>query len=75
LKLRSKFTLLLLVGAVLLAAPAMALITDTGPNILPSPTSQSDKANIDALAVNRAGTRTVTRAVTHRPRSRAVGRT
>jgi hypothetical protein len=48
LKLRSKFTLLLLVGAVLLAAPAMALITDMGPNILPSPTSQSDKANIDA---------------------------
>ena len=47
-KLRSKFTLLLLVGAVLLAAPAMALIIDMGPNILPSPTSQSDKANIDA---------------------------
>jgi Bacterial Ig domain len=33
---------------VLLAAPAMALITDMGPNILPAPTSQSDKANIDA---------------------------
>jgi hypothetical protein len=48
LKLRSKFTLLLLVGALLLAAPAMALMTNMGPNILPAPTSQSDKANVDA---------------------------
>ena len=42
-KLRSKFTLLLLVGAVLLAAPAMALMTDLGGNIFPALTSQSDK--------------------------------
>ena len=49
-KLRSKFTLLLLVGALLLAAPAMALMTDMGPkDILPASwTSQSDKANLDA---------------------------
>jgi hypothetical protein len=53
LKLRSKFTLLLLVGALLLAAPAMALMTDMGPNILPTSwTSQSDKANIDAPGAN-----------------------
>ena len=52
-KLRSKFTLLLLVGALLLAAPAMALMTDMGPNILPTSwTSQSDKANIDAPGAN-----------------------
>jgi Bacterial Ig domain/Lipoprotein associated domain len=66
LKLRSKFTLLLLVGSLLLAAPAMALMTDMGrnipdmgrnilPNILPAPTSQSDKANIDAPGGNPDG--------------------
>src|SRR5687768_18279790 len=47
-QLRSKFTLLLLVGAPLLAigGTAMALMTDLGGNILPEPTVQGDKANI-----------------------------
>jgi hypothetical protein len=33
----------------------MALITDMSPNILPAPTSQSDKANIDAPGGNPSG--------------------
>ncbi len=48
-KLRSKFTLLLLVGAALIAAPAMviALIADPSGNILPASwTSQGNKADI-----------------------------
>src|SRR5215204_4474580 len=75
LKLRSNFLLLLVVGAALLAAPAivMALITDLGGNI--SPTIQSDKADIadpsanphgnTSPALQGGGRTSPTRALTH----------
>jgi hypothetical protein len=55
LKLRSKFTLLLVACAALLATPAivMALMTDLGGNILP--TIQSDKADIAGQSANPHG--------------------
>ena len=54
-KLRSKFTLLLVACAALLATPAivMALMTDLGSNILP--TIQSDKADIADPSANPHG--------------------
>ena len=58
LRLRSKFTLLLLVGAVLLATPAMvmALIADPSGNILPAFwTSQSEKADTADPSANPQG--------------------
>ena len=55
-RLRSKFTLLLLVGAVLLAAPAMALIADRSGNILPAFwTSHSEKADTADPSTNPHG--------------------
>ncbi len=56
-QLRSKFTLLLLVGAALLAigGTAMALMTDLGGNILPEPTVQGDKADIADPSANPHG--------------------
>jgi hypothetical protein len=55
LKLRSKFTLLLVACAALLATPAivMALMTDLGSNILPM--IQSDKADIASPSANPHG--------------------
>jgi hypothetical protein len=55
LKLRSKFTLLLVACAALLATPAivMALMTDLGSNILP--TIQSDKADTARQSANPHG--------------------
>jgi hypothetical protein len=57
LKLRSKFALLLFVGALLLAAPAMvmALIADPSGNIWSALTRQSDKADVDAPGGNPSG--------------------
>ena len=56
-KLRRKFALLLLAGALLLAAPAMvmALIADPSGNIWSALTSQSDKADVDAPGGNPDG--------------------
>jgi hypothetical protein len=68
LKLRSNFMLLLVVCAALLATPAIVMALMTGLDGNTSPTIQSDKADIADPSANPHG-------VTHRPRSRARGRT
>jgi hypothetical protein len=75
LKLRSKFTLLLVACAVLLATPAivMALMTDLGSNILP--TIQSDKADIAGPSANPHGNTSPAPAIQGEEADHAPGKT